>query len=201
MYGNYMYIGQGGCKSKLFKERDVYTPGIFADENMNCHQFGSLWDTKALWTNPSGLLYFYIWYGLGLREEYSFHWGNLYNYGDVIMSAMASQITSLLIVYSTVYSSADQRKDQSSASLAFVLRIHQWPVNSRHKGPVTRKQFLFDYIIMRILHGHTDIIPTTMNIKSITRNSKLQMWEEINIYTDEIRNGNRVQVQYCLQLF
>ena len=37
------------------------------------------------------------------------------------MSAMASQITSLTIVYSTVYSGADQRKHQSSASLAFVL--------------------------------------------------------------------------------
>ena len=36
------------------------------------------------------------------------------------MSAMVSQITSLTIVYSTVYSGADQRKQQSSAWLAFV---------------------------------------------------------------------------------
>ena len=36
------------------------------------------------------------------------------------MGSMASQITSLTIVYSTVYSGADQRKkNQSSASLAF----------------------------------------------------------------------------------
>ena len=55
------------------------------------------------------------------------------------MSAMASQITSLTIVYSIVYSGADQRKHQSSASLAFVRGIHRWPVNSQHKGPVTRK--------------------------------------------------------------
>ena len=41
-------------------------------------------------------------------------------YGDVIMGAIASQITSRTIVYSTVYSDADQRKHQSSASLAFV---------------------------------------------------------------------------------
>ena len=50
-------------------------------------------------------------------------------YRDVIMSAMASQSTSLTIVYSTVYSGADQRKNQSSASLAFVRGIHrrrQW---------------------------------------------------------------------------
>ena len=60
---------------------------------------------------------------------------------DVIMSAMASQITSLTIVYSTVFSGPDQRKRQSSVSLAFVRRIHQWPVNSPHKGPVTRKCF------------------------------------------------------------
>ena len=59
-----------------------------------------------------------------------------------------SQITSLTIVCSTVYSGSDQRKDHSSASLAFVLGIHRWPVNSPHKGPVTRKMFPFDDIIM-----------------------------------------------------
>ena len=57
------------------------------------------------------------------------------------MGAMASQITSLIIVYSTVYSGADQRKHQSSASLAFVRGIHWWPVNSPHKWPVMRKCF------------------------------------------------------------
>ena len=62
-------------------------------------------------------------------------------YNDVIMSSMASQITGLTIVYSTVYSRADQRKHQSSASLAFVRGIHRWPVNSPHKWPVTRKMF------------------------------------------------------------
>ena len=53
---------------------------------------------------------------------------------------MASQITSLTIVYSTVYSRADQRKHQSSASLAFLRGLH--------KGPVTRKMFPFDDVIM-----------------------------------------------------
>ena len=42
------------------------------------------------------------------------------HYGDVIMGAIASQITSLMIVYSTAYSDTDQRKHKSSASLAFV---------------------------------------------------------------------------------
>ena len=52
------------------------------------------------------------------------------HYNDVIMGAIASQITSLMIVYSTVYSGADQRKHQSSASLAFVRGIHRRSVNS-----------------------------------------------------------------------
>ena len=64
------------------------------------------------------------------------------------MGAIASQITSLTIVYSTVYSDADQWKHQSSASLAFVRGIHRGPVNSPHKWPVTRKMFPFDDVIM-----------------------------------------------------
>ena len=67
------------------------------------------------------------------------------------MGTMASQITSLTIVYSTVYSGADQRKHQSSASLAFVRGIHRGPVNSPHKWPVKRKMFQFDDVIMKKL--------------------------------------------------
>ena len=63
----------------------------------------------------------------------------MYHNTDVMMRIMASQITNLTIVYSTVSSGADQRKHQSSASLAFVQGIHRWPVNSPHKWPVTRK--------------------------------------------------------------
>ena len=70
------------------------------------------------------------------------------HYNGGIMSAMASQITRLTIVYSAVYSGADQRKHQSSASLAFVRGIHRGPVNSPHKWPVTRKMFPFDDVIM-----------------------------------------------------
>ena len=70
------------------------------------------------------------------------------HYNDVIMAAIASQITSLTIVYSTVYSGADQRKHQSSASLAFVRGIHRGQVISPHKWPVTRKTFPFDDVII-----------------------------------------------------
>ena len=74
--------------------------------------------------------------------------GSMTHYGDVIMGTIASQIASLAIVYSTVYSGADKRKHQSSASLAFVRGFHRGPVNSPHKWPVTRKIFPFDDVIM-----------------------------------------------------
>ena len=71
-----------------------------------------------------------------------------YHYCDVIMGMVASKITGLAIVCSTVYSDVDQRKHQSSVSLAFVWGIHRRPVNSSHKGPVTRKMFPFDDVII-----------------------------------------------------
>ena len=70
---------------------------------------------------------------------------------DIIMSAMGFQITGFSIVYSTVCWGTDQRKHQSSASLVFVCGVHRWPVNSPHKGTVTRKMFPFDDVIMIIL--------------------------------------------------
>ena len=70
---------------------------------------------------------------------------------DVMMTTMAAQITSLTVVYPIVYSDANQRKHQSSASLAFVRGIHRWPVNSPHKLPVTLKVFPFDDVIMHLV--------------------------------------------------
>ena len=75
------------------------------------------------------------------------------------MTMMASQITSLTIVYLIVYSGIDQRKHQSSASPAFVRGIHRWPVNSPHKWPVTRKMFPFDDVIMYYYLATIDQIP------------------------------------------
>ena len=79
------------------------------------------------------------------------------HYTDVIMSVMASQITSLTIVYLTVYPRRRSKKNQSSASLAFVRGIHRSPVNSPHKGPVTRKMFPFDGVIMVEIHVNMTI--------------------------------------------
>ena len=87
-----------------------------------------------------------------------------YHYCDVIMNTIPSQITSLTIVYLTVNSGIDQRKHQSSASLAFVRGIHRRPVNSPHKGPVTRKMFPFDDVIMSL----SIILPTTQKSRLLT---------------------------------
>ena len=88
---------------------------------------------------------------LKMESPNTYHWSSSWaylHYSDVIMGPMVSQITSFTIVYSTVYSGADKRKHQSSASLAFVWGIHRSPVNSPHKGPVTRKMLPFDDVIM-----------------------------------------------------
>ena len=66
--------------------------------------------------------------------------------------AITSQITILMLVYSTVYSDPDQRKHQRSASLAFARGIHRSPVNSPHKWPVTWIMFSFDDVIMMGIH-------------------------------------------------
>ena len=84
------------------------------------------------------------------------------DYIDVIMGAIASQITSITIVYSIVNSDADHRKHQSSASLAFVRGNHRGPVNSPYKWPVTRKTFPFDDVTMKY-HKHVITIwPATL---------------------------------------
>ena len=82
-----------------------------------------------------------------------------------MMRAMAYQITGFSIVYSTVCLGADQRKHQSSASLAFVRGIHRWPVDSPHKGQVTQKLIPIDDFIMRIfvIGSITKIIRTLKN--------------------------------------
>ena len=74
------------------------------------------------------------------------------HYNNVIMRTMASQITSIGIAYSTLYSGADQRKHQSSAWLAFVRRLHRWRVKSPHNGPVMGKIFPLDVIVSVCMH-------------------------------------------------
>ena len=123
------------------------------------------------------------------------------HYDDVTMSLMASQITSLTIVYSTVYSGADQRKHQSSATLAFVRGIHRGPVNSPHKWPVTRKMFPFDDVIMSKMSQREKSLnkvkkkrskPHTLLTLMISRKITLDVWNKFILtdvtYLDEISN-------------
>ena len=102
-----------------------------------------------------------------------------FHYRDVIMGTIASQITSLTIVYSTVYSDADQRTHQSSSSLAIVRGIHRRPVNSPHKWPVTQKIFPFDDVIMSgvVLTDFTHILQRhSCNETTQTNRGKIITW-------------------------
>ena len=127
------------------------------------------WQQAFIWTNNDDLVY-RPYASLGFDELT--HWGRdeidaisqttfsnafswmkvykfwLWHYDDVIMTMLASQITSLTVVYSIVYSGVNQIKHQSSASLAFLREIHRGPVNSPHKWPVTRKMFPVDDVNM-----------------------------------------------------
>ena len=86
------------------------------------------------------------------------------HYSDVMMGVIASQITSVVIIYSTVDSGADQRKYQSSASLAFVQEIHRRPVNSPHKWSVTPKMFPIDDVIMLCPSAMKELCLTLGNV-------------------------------------
>ena len=83
------------------------------------------------------------------------------------MSMTASQITSLTIIYSTVYSGADQRKHQSYVSLAllaFVRGIRRWTVNSLPKGPETLKMFPFDDVITNCMYLQEAQAPVKLKV-------------------------------------
>ena len=100
-----------------------------------------------------------------------------YHYSNVTMSTMASQITNLMIVHSTIYSGTNQRKHHSSTSLVFVRKIHRWPVNSPHEGPVMRKMFPFDYVIIANLFSHTQLF----HWRSVEKHSRriwVKKWTE-----------------------
>ena len=83
------------------------------------------------------------------------------------MGTIAYQITSVSIIYLTVSTGTDQRKHQSSASLAFVRGIQRWPVNSPHKGPVAQKMFPFSDVIM-ILRLYTGPRQLSSSLPGIT---------------------------------
>ena len=109
------------------------------------------------------------------------------HYSEVIIGTIASQITSLTIVYSTIHSDADQRIHQSSESLAFVRGIHRGPVNSPHKWPVTRKMFPFDDVIMQLSYAYC-LCQYEVHHKTFSKWSAYKIiyfFDTIRIYTDK----------------
>ena len=100
---------------------------------------------------------FYIFVGFTLETYLDFVIA-VVHYGDV-MSTITSQITSLTIFCSTVFSSTNQRKYQSSASLAFVRGIHRSPVNFSHRRDSNAEN---DSIWWRH-HANTKIMPDFSN--------------------------------------
>ena len=104
---------------------------------------------------------------------------------DVIMSAIASQITGVSIAYSTVCLSAD-KNHQSSASLAFVRKINRSTVNTPHNGPIMGKLFPFDDVIMFsviiILFGDSNVcFHRCVLLLRVIRNTKayLYIWGDL----------------------
>ena len=90
-------------------------------------------------------------------------------------------------VYLTRCSGADQRKHQSSASLVFVRGIHRWPVNSPHKGSVTRKMFPFDDVIM-----YTQVISWL---------SPFSLLHQIPLYYDSVYHARDNFIKKAIHIF
>ena len=119
-----------------------------------------------------------------LQNHHSIH-ANHYN--DVTMGEMTSQITSLKIICSTIYWSADQRIHQSSVSLAFVRGINRWPVNSPHQWPVTRKCFNL-------------MTSSCAAAAAISRYVRWVAWFSITKYTGDYSNHTANQSQLMLPM-
>ena len=110
-----------------------------------------------------------------------------FHYNDVIMTTMASQITSLTIVYSIVYSDKDQRKHLSSASLAFMWGIvwrlaspnhhqqWQWPCGINDWLPSMRKVFnlLCHVSVVKLIYFECVLFHIT--VLSITKKQKINI--------------------------
>ena len=117
------------------------------------------------------------------------------------MTTVASQITSLTVVYSIVYSDAYQRKHQSSASLAFVWVIHREPVNSPHKGPVTRKMAhlmtssWIPYPATILCEPESHMRPTSLAVYEFTHDDVIK-WKHVPRYWPFVRGIHRSPVNY-----
>ena len=122
---------------EIYSIQFTFLRAICLNKTMNTHVTAPVTSYSVCWSASKMLHHYHpiVWFIIRVTD-----WPILLYYqGDV---------TSLAMMYSTVYLGTDQIKHQSSMSLAFVRGIHRWPVNSPDKWPVTRKMFPFDYVIM-----------------------------------------------------
>ena len=132
------------CFHKSFKEVSF----VFKTNSLVWHDEKL---TSGFILNPTGftligLLNYLIRINCQNSNRFASHVLLCNDYNDIMMGAIASQITSLTIVYSTVYSKKTSKLRVTG--MAFVRGIHRRPVNSQHKWQVTRKMFPFDDVIM-----------------------------------------------------
>ena len=137
----------------LYERNPVNTGGFPSQSAGNAELWCLLYSNmkKLLIKQPRGRWFEAPSRSYNVRHGNALFWSpclaQINDYSDII-SAVATQLTGVSIIHSTVCSGAEQRMRQSSASLVFVMGIHRWPVNSPHRGPVTRKMFPLDYAII-----------------------------------------------------
>ena len=138
------------------------------------------------------------------------------------MSMIASQITSLTIVYSTVYSRHRSKKTSKLRVTGLCAGNSPGPVNSAHKGPVTRKSFhlmtssclanafglfvcLFVFSFSNITKIHSKTVGTIREIVGLPRISGTMFfkWPWLDCHTLQTRRGRGLcsQCASCSVLF
>ena len=131
-------------------------------------------------------------------HKYTHHWNSLISakyYNDVIMGAMPSQITSLTIVYSTIYSGGDQRKHQSSVSLAFVRGITgEFPAQMASNAQnISIRWRHYEYRIYNELSTGTNQMVTTLHtFQMISMREKVFILIEISLKPASKRSADNM---------
>ena len=124
MLKHYLLWISSGIFDGFLSGKPITCQGIHTGQKTYHHRRGHLNNNRS--RHQRGFAYIIQWKSTlkdgGMWSKYT-----ISHYNDVIMGMIASQITSLTIVHSAVYSDADQRKHQSPASPAFVRRIHRGP--------------------------------------------------------------------------
>ena len=132
------------CSRTLWINTLLCAMNIWAQFPLSTMLNGYSLHLKSVWHTSSNL----VCSGNRLMGHYLIGHIQPIHYSDVIISATASEVTTVSIVCSTVCSETDQRIQQSSAPLAFMKGIHRWQVYSPHKRPVARKSLSFHDVIM-----------------------------------------------------